>query len=289
MMLRYLKFWLVFAAMFGLPIAAHAAATEAVTNITQSATLSRPGSIAISEDISYDFAGTTPHDITYTIPLSYHDDQGRDYRMTFSLTQAKLDGQPISLTPKVTTDIAHITLPAGASTATTRHYTVVYSLAPTVLRGLAADTFKLSVTGLGWAVPIHTANLHLETPVAPADNLTCYTGSQGSTTGACTVDQQGSVANVISYATLQPGESLSIFADFPHGSFTSYLQTYEAHPSSPLRKILEGVGIVALSMVILIVAMRFWYRRRARQSIVVESSPDYTNANETAQDKAQHK
>jgi hypothetical protein len=201
--------------------------------------------------------------------------------MNFKLVSAKLNDQIIKLNPMLDADIVRFTLPPGSAPGV-RHYLLQYTIEPVALRGLDADIFKLSVTGLGWAVPIERVTLRLETPTAPADNLTCYAGAQGSTTGSCTVDQQGNVANVTSYATLQPGESLSIFADFPHQSFEKYLQTDEAHPSSPARKIAEAAAVLAL----IIGAMVWLIRRRL---IVAKSRADYTNANEAPKDQAHRK
>ena len=259
MMLRYLRIILL-SAVAGLPAAASAAGSEAVTNFAQSATLNPAGELAITNEIDYDFGSAAAHDITFSLPLSYHDDQGREYHIKFTLTAAQQDGQAIDLKPSVTAASAQLVLPAGSNPTTARHYTVSYTLAPVVLRGRDADILKLSVTGLGWAVPINRATLHLVTSVAPADNVTCFTGAQGSTTGSCTVQQQGKTADVVSYAVLQPGESLSIFGDFPHNSFTSYLQSYEAHPRSLMGLIVTALAGLAVGVALLVVFIL--YRRR---------------------------
>lgn len=273
MKLHYFSIILVLGGLFGLPAAALADTSEAVTNFAQDAVLSRAGDLKISEKISYDFASTAPHDLSYSIPLTYHDDQGREFRMAFNLTGISLNGQTETISPYVTTSSVRLTLPAGKSATSKREYEVDYTLSPVVLRGLDADIFKLNVTGLGWAVPINQATLKLDAPAAPSDDLTCYVGSQGSTSGRCSVTQSGSVATVTSYAPLQPGEGLSIYANFPPKSFAGYLQPYEQHPSSPLRKILELVGLIVL-VALAAVGLATWRRRR------------YTNANEAPKDQA---
>jgi hypothetical protein len=270
MTLRYLKLALVLGALFGLPLASYADTSEAVTNLTQTATLNHAGTLTIVETIDYDFGPTSPHDITFSIPLTYHDDQGRDFRMTFKqIDTARAAG----LRTEVSTAAARVTLPAGTGADATRHYEFSYTLSPVVLHGLAADIFRLSVTGLSWSVPINQASLKLETPVAPADNLTCYSGAAGSTTGRCSVQQQGNVSTIISYAPLQPGEGLSVFANFPHNSVEQYLQTYEQHPSSPLRKIFEFIGIIIV-LSLIVIGLATWLRRR------------YTKANEATKNQA---
>lgn len=270
MTLRYLKLALVMAGLFASPLAAAAESSEAVTNLTQTATLNHAGTLSIIEKIDYDFGVTPPHEIAFSIPLTYHDDQGREFRMNFKLTDT---AQAAGLRPQISTAAARIILPPGTGPTAARHYEFSYTLSPVVLHGLAADIFKLSVTGLSWSVPINQATLKLETPVAPSDNLTCYSGAAGSTTGQCSVDQQENVSTVVAYAPLQPGEGLSIFANFPHNSFETYLQTYEQHPSSPLRKILELVGLIVLVSLI-VIGLAAWVRRR------------YTKANEASKDQA---
>ena len=269
MKLRYLGTILLFVIGISQPAVATATAgPEVVTQLTQTASLRQTGELTQSTEIDYDFGSSAPHDITFSIPLSYHDDQGREYRMAFKLTEAKLDGKTIPLSPVTTTEVARFILPSGPATAlSTRHYSLAYSLLPVVLRGGDADILKLSVTGLGWAVPINRSSVRLESSTAPADSVTCFTGAQGSTTGACSVDQQGKVANVVSYSALVPGESLSIFCDFPRGSFASYLKVYENHPTTPAVIIISVISATIIIVVLLITGIRYFKRRRAARDL----------------------
>lgn len=245
MKLRYLGIILLSAAVLFVARAATAAAEEAVTSFAQSAVLSPAGGLSVSDEIYYDFGLPTPHDISFTLPLTYHDDQGREFRMAFHLVSALQDGSSISLVPDVTLATVRITLPAP-KIGSVSHYTLRYTLAPVVLRGLAADILKLSVTGLSWSVPINQATMRLETPAEPADNVTCFTGAQGSTTGRCTVEQQGKVTTVTSYAPLQPGETLSILSDYPYKSFTTYLESYEKQRTTPVALITLAIFALGL-------------------------------------------
>lgn len=271
MTLRYLKLTLTAVALLAYPAVAAAEGSEAVTNLALDATLSQAGSLQVTEKIDYDFGSAAPHAITFAVPLTYHDDQGRDFRMAFTLDAA---AQAAGIRAQVSPAQALITLPAGSGDAAARHYQFGYQLSPVVLIGQNADILKLNVTGLNWQVPINRAALKLNTPLAPADNLTCYSGAAGSTTGQCSVDQQGNTATVTSFATLAPGEGLSIFANFAPHSFANYLEPYEAHPSSPQRKLIELIlGLIVLPVVLLI-GLAAWLRRR------------YTKANETAKNQA---
>ena len=285
---RYLGILFVCATFLTFPAVAGAQSLETVANFAQTAILTRAGGLTITDGIDYDFGGSVPHEIAYNIPLAYHDDQGREFRVGFKLVEAKLDGHILQLHPTVTTATANFLLPPGQDPTTTRHYQLRYTLAPVVLSGPTADILKHSVTGLSWSVPISRASLRLETPVAPADNVTCYTGSQGSTTGGCEVAQTGNVATVTAFASLTPGQSLNIFCDFARGSFTSYLDPYEAHPISPVRLILGTAAVTLGGLAALVVAVLL-YRRRWRSEIVGANTPDYTNANEVSKDQAHRK
>ncbi|GAC1369283.1 MAG: hypothetical protein NVSMB39_0950 [Candidatus Saccharimonadales bacterium] len=74
---------------------------------------------------------------------------------------------------------------------------------------------------------------------------------------------------VTSFAPLQPGEGLSVYANFAPKSFDNYLSPYEAHPSSPMRKVLELISLI-LALCLAVAGLATWRRRR------------YTNANETS-------
>ena len=262
MKLRYLGFILLWAASLGVSQPVQAGTTESVTSFDQNAVLSRGGNLSVTDQIDYDYGPATPHDISFTLPLAYHDDQGRDFRMSYHLINAQQDGKDINITPIVSIATARITLPSPAS-GTKSHYTLKYTLGPVILRGLDADIFKLSATGLGWSVPIDHASVRFESPTKPADNVTCYTGAQGSTTGSCTVDQQANIASVTSYAPLLPGETLSIFSDFPHASFSTYLEPYEQSRTTPLT-LLTLTGLSLGGFIALVVGFTM-YRRRSQK------------------------
>ncbi len=270
MTLRYLKSVFLLSAILVLPVPAAAETSEAVTQMTISANIDRSGAMEVAQKIDYDFGPASPHDISFLIPLTYHDDQGREFRM--SLNMLDVSKSP-GLRTDITTATARITIPAGQAAGSARQFEFKYRLSPVVLRGVSDDILKFNVTGLGWTAPINQTTFQLQTPVAPSDTLTCYTGSSGSTTGQCSVDQQGNVSKIVAYAPLRPGEGLNIFGNFPHNSFDAYLQSYEENPSSPTRKIVELIVVIVV-LTLGAIGLASWLRRR------------YTNANEAAKDQA---
>jgi hypothetical protein len=284
-MSRYLRVVAVWVCLFALGGSAAANSdTEAVTNFVQTTTLDHTGNLMVNDEIDYDFGTTPPHSVSYKIPISYHDDQGAEYRMNFDLISSQLHGTKASFNPLITPTTAILTLPAGSGDTTTRHYSLRYRLGPVLLDGNSNDNLKFVVTGLAWSVPINHILLTFNTPIAPADNLTCYTGQQGSTSGACTVNQTGKTATVESSSALPVGQGLSIFADFPHHSVDTYLLAYDPHTITITGLALRGLLALVLFVGLVILLSR-WRRRR----IVTKKPSDYTNANETSKDQAHRK
>lgn len=262
MKLRYLGFIACLALSLA-PLTLRAASAEAITNISQSLSLDESNILSVTEVIDYDFGTTPPHNLLYRIPISYHDDQGREFKMSFNLTSAKLNDAPITIIPEITTAQAALTLPANNSPSTLRRYVLQYTIGPVAIQGETRELLKLTVTGLGWDVPINHATVRLDTHTAAADNLTCYTGASGSTTSACVVKQAGNVATIETSSALAPGEALSIFADFPAGTFKNHLEADDT--TSPwFWPIVVGVGLLGfIGLVVLPVKLLGRRRRRS--------------------------
>jgi hypothetical protein len=234
------------------------AASEAVSNLTVAATLDKSGSLDLVEHIEYQFAGSATHDITFSIPLSYPDDQGQEFRLAFKLLSAAQNGTAIK--PTVTTDpaAAHVTLAAGA---TSPSYDLHYTLAPIVLRGETADVFKISTTGQGWSVPLSHVSFTFHTPGLIADNLTCRSGA--SAAGTCEISQTGNTATVTTHVPLVAGDSLSLFCSFPKNSFASYLQPYQSPQSRTKTTLIIALPLLALAALI-------WVLYRVRKSYILK-------------------
>jgi hypothetical protein len=229
---------------------------ESVMDLAQDAVLDHDGSITINTKIDYEFGTTAPHELTYDIPLSYADDQGREYRTTFALL-------PTSTVPAPRADVdphrARIKLPVYEAAGSIRTYQVHYKLQPIILTGPEGDIFRMNVTGPGWGVPIQQASFHIDSSTPLTDDLACVTGRGGQSSASCSVDVKGKSATVTSYAPLDPGDGLTVLGNFAGHSFTSYLTAYDAHPwQLPLMWIV----IAALILGALAVPVVFIIRRR---------------------------
>jgi hypothetical protein len=103
MKFRHLEFSIILFALLSSPLACGAAAStsspEAVTNFAEVGTLTRSGELDVTQQIDYDYGSAAPHNLTYTIPVSYHDDQGLEYRVSFKLISASSGSQSVSKLP----------------------------------------------------------------------------------------------------------------------------------------------------------------------------------------------
>jgi hypothetical protein len=261
---RYLGILLLAAAAMVAPHPA-AAAGESVDNLAVTARLDRANSLDITEHIDYNFAGAAPHDLSRNLPLSYQDDQGRQYRTSLHLLGATQNGQPITIGHTTDPATAHLTIPTGSGVPS---YELHYTLTPVALKGDTGDVLKFSATGLAWPVPIDHITLTLQTPGLAADNLTCYTGSGSSTTGNCAINQAGDTATVTTSAPLPPGDSLVFYCNFPSKTFTTYLKPYQPPTSWRATALwIAAPALLALGLVI-------WLMYRRRKSYILKRNED---------------
>ncbi|MDB5178217.1 MAG: hypothetical protein JWN01_160 [Patescibacteria group bacterium] len=268
MKLRHLIIPLALGAFLSLAPRPAAAASEAVANIAVTAHLDKAGSLDITEAIDYDFGDTAPHDVIHGVPLSYHDDQGNNFNLTFKLLSATRDGAPLRDAAAADSNAVHFNLPSG-SAAGTRHYELHYTLAPVVFHGDTHDIFKHNITGLSWAVPVNQVSFKLDSPGLVSADLTCLTGAQGSTSSSCQTSQDGDLLTVTATAPIPAGETLSAYCSFPHDSFGRYLELAR----NPLAWLpLALVGLVAAAfLAIIITGIVFLIRRHMQPPAPPES------------------
>jgi hypothetical protein len=236
------------------------ASGESITDLNISARLSPADSLDVTEQITYDFAGAAPHPLTHAIPVSYHDDQGLEYRLAFSLIDATVNGAAIASRASVTNETATMTLaaPAGSAVAV---YKLHYTLSPVVLKGMTAGILKMNISGSAWDVPIQRTIAKLQTLGIHANDPTCSIASQGVTSSTCDISQSGDTATFVSTVPIQAGEVMSIASTFPSGSFSRYLVPYQAIP------VWVSLGLIGLLLLLALVgllslAVRFWRRFR---------------------------
>jgi hypothetical protein len=248
------------------------AATEQVTSFTVTAQLNRDNVLDVTEQIDYDFGDAPVHPVLRSIPIVYTDDQGNNFPVTLKLLNATADNANLTLHPNLTAAVARLTLPASPG-QTTHQYRLHYTLTPIVVYGYTNDVLKLNVTGGNWTVPIQQLGLTFKAPGLGADNITCLTMSEGSTSGKCSVTTGDSSATVATSAPLDPSESLVITCSFPKHQYTRYLDIH-----APITAWLGfGTGILVLlgaTITVPILIARRVQRRRQSKIITPAKSPN---------------
>jgi Predicted membrane protein (DUF2207) len=278
MKFRHLQIVFLTQALLLVPLSACADAappsSEAVANFTQTATLTRSSELDVSQQIDYDYGSVKPHDIIYSIPTSYHDDQGLEYRVAFKLQNATVQGVPVDLRPEINAAVVTLTLPPDGHADELEHFLINYSLRPTAIVADQGDVFRIAVTGLSWPVPLNHVTLMLQTP-APVDNVVCSTGAQTTDSNDCDTTQQTTSVMLTSESPILPGGAMSVTASFPHHSFTSYMQAYTA-PGGWMWLIAPTVIAALILLVVPIIIIR----RQRRRKIVAPRVQEYTKDND---------
>jgi uncharacterized cupredoxin-like copper-binding protein len=245
------------------------ATTEQVTSFTVTAQLNRDNVLDVTEQIDYDFGDAPIHPVIRSLPIIYTDDQGNNFAVTLNLLSAAADNTSLALKPSRSDAVARINLPAAPGQRT-RQYRLHYTLTPVVVHGYTNDVLKLNVTGGNWTVPIQQLSLNFQAPGLGADDFTCLTMSEGSTSGKCSATPGDSSATATTTSSLDPGESLVITCSFPKHQFKRYLEVH-----APITAWLGfGAGVLALLgatiAVPILIARRS--RRRRRQSHVITTA-----------------
>jgi hypothetical protein len=278
MKFRHLQIVFFLVAMLFTPISVAAdttpATSEAVTNFSQTATLTRSSELDVSQQIDYDYGSVKPHDVIYSIPTSYHDDQGLEYRVNFKLRDASVQGVSVHLRPQVDAGVVHLTLPTASGAGEIQHFLIDYSISPTAIVADQGDVFRIAVTGLSWPVPLNHVSLELHTPV---DNVICSTGAQSTDSNDCETTQGTTSITLTSVSPILPGGSMSVIASFAHRSFTSYLQAYTA-PGGWTGLIVP----IVITIVLLLLVPAIIIGRQRRRKIVGSRVQEYTKHNDAA-------
>jgi hypothetical protein len=241
--------------VIGVP-AVQAEASEQVTRLHVKAELSRDNVLGITETIDYDFGGQTPHAVTRTLPLTYRDNQGTPFPVSFRLQSVELDGSKLPLQPSLKPDTASLELPEPA-TGGAHQYRLRYQLSPVVIHGDMADVLRVPLSGLRWTVPIQLIQAELKASGLSLADPECQVGTSGGSTGTCRVEEQSEGATFTTTAPLMPAHSFSISAVFPKNSFSTYLRPVD-NPAS-FYWMIGGVG----ALIIGVVGGAIWLARRS--------------------------
>ena len=195
--------------------------------------LDTSGSLRVHEDIGYKQGFDEVHGFRRFIPVlvNYDGTYQRAYDISDVSVTATPDGgrvtagDPNGVSTVVVGDSNDnfvIRIGSADTEITGRwRYTIDYTVHDTVdtvdvPQVGTVEELAWNVVGTGWDLPIDRFAMRATFPTAPM-NVACYAGAFRSTT-SCALQQNGEQLS-LSATNVQPGEAITVYADFPAGTF----------------------------------------------------------------------
>lgn len=158
-------------------------------------------------------------------------------------------------------------------------YVIKYELSPVVsLQGDSAF-LNLNITGNDWRLPIMNTRAQIRIENNPAwNNIKCYTGEVGSMAQQCGVSQLAGGYSFSSLASIQPGEGMTVNANFSPDVFINTLK-----PNSPplewlwqwvLGWLVAAVILVAAIIIRIIRQLAYWRHKKDQIVVAQYEAPD---------------
>lgn len=184
--------------------------------------ISPDGSMAIQEDIEYDFGNDFKHGIIREIPYKYRVGM-KTYSLRMRLNRAtNFSGVPYN--EKVSRDQGRFIVKIGDPDKVVngvKNYRIDYTVDGAVSFFKDHDEIYWNVTGNEWTVPIGRAGakVYLDQGVPKGVTAKCYTGVYGSKAEECNFSITRTGMEFHSLTDFRPGEGLSIVIGVPKGYF----------------------------------------------------------------------
>lgn len=191
---------------------------ERIDSFHTTAAVRRSGAVDVTEEIRYDFAGTTAHGIYRNIPTRFpYDDVKKGYdRLTpLDLVSVRASGGAPADT-KVTSEPGGFTRirigDPDESVNGTVTYRIRYRLRGALDHFAGHDELPLDVVGTGWRVPIDDASATIRLP-GRVQRAACYSGPLHS---ALPCDRLTRHTNTVTVheSKLAPHDALTVVAGF---------------------------------------------------------------------------
>ncbi|WP_380157931.1 DUF2207 domain-containing protein [Kineococcus sp. R86509] len=191
---------------------------ERVDSYAARLTVGADGSVAVREEISYDFGREGHHGLERFLPVQAPHDQTHDRRYPVRDLQVT---SPTGAATQVSTETddgfldVRIGDPAANDVTGRETYVLTYTVPAVVDRVDGGLQLAYDVVGTGWEVPIDRVDVTLETPAAVTDPR-CFQGAEGST-DRCSAATTATGATFAATG-LGPKRGVTIAAALPTGS-----------------------------------------------------------------------
>ncbi len=206
----------IFAVIAAAPAASAQGGPEHITSYDTTFAIQPDGSVAVAEQIVYDFGGDQRHGIIREIPVKsrYND----SYDRTYTLTVLSVQSPDAPAQYQVENNDSSVSIRIGdpSQLVTGQHtYRLIYVLQGVLTAFASDDEFYWNATGNQWTVPIGRAAVRVSAP-AQVTRAACYAGPAGSTRPC----RQGGITNGVAAFTqagLGPHEGVTVAVAIPKG------------------------------------------------------------------------
>jgi uncharacterized protein (TIGR04222 family) len=224
---RILGATLLTAAVLLLPMGAARAQDEVIRAYDIQIVIRDDGDLGITERIEYDFGGSLRHGIFRTIPSRFYQDDVNDRVYRIEDVAAESPTAPDAV--EVSSEGGFTTIRVGDPDVeiSGRHtYTISYRVEGALNAFSDHDELYWNAIGTDWQVPIDDVRVVVEAP-APAQRVTCFEGSEGSTQPCGRAIARGSSARFMPSRTLRPLEGITVVVAIPKGVVPEPQPIYE--------------------------------------------------------------
>ncbi len=182
-----------------------------------------PGTVLVSEFISYNFGTNERHGIYRTIPYTITNSQNKVYELQMKILEVKRNNQPEKFEVSTQNDKMNLKIGKQSQTLTGVHnYEIIYRVSGALRYFPTYDELYWNAIGTEFDVPIQSAKVTVKLPDSASSisaeqiKSSCYYGNLGSTLNDCQVSSNDNIKK-FSRENLAAGEGLTVVVGWPKG------------------------------------------------------------------------
>jgi uncharacterized membrane protein YgcG len=257
--------------------------SEHILDFTVGMQLRADGTLAMNEQITYDFGAASHHGIFRALVESETYDARHDRRYRVRGVTAKADNRPTPLKLSRNGHFLNVRIGDPNITVTGVHrYTVEYSVEGAARTFPDHQELYWDAIGNRWIVPIDRATVTVSGP-ATISRAACYAGAEGSRLACARAVARGSSAT-FTQTDLRPGVGLTIVVGLPSGSIVPNPQPIldRRRTAADAFAVRANTLIPAIVIALLTISYVLWLAwRRGRDRRYAGSAVDAAFGNET--------
>ncbi|HLR58250.1 MAG TPA: DUF2207 domain-containing protein, partial [Beutenbergiaceae bacterium] len=215
------------------------------------AELGEDGRMAVTIDVEYDFQNIESRGIYLNFVTRQDIEGDPDHQRVYDFsefTATSYTGAATDINVERTSNAVGVYIgdPDKQNLTGVHSYEISYTVAGIPNAGAGdngEDEIYWNIIGTGFAEPINDFRMTLKTPGEPADTA-CWYGERGSRSG-CEHGAEGASAE-FAHTNIEPGQGLTIAAEYPAGSFDEEWTIIE--PKSSPRASERGLDRKALAL-----------------------------------------